>query len=130
MALVDLRLTKKERQEEVAEVMSPADMEPEYPYGLCLRLDTDELDKLGVTTLPDAGTEIHIVAIGKVVRVSESASEDNRECGLEIQITQMELTPEAADPGEDYEGARAEKAESQAVGGANTVMSNGYRGRR
>lgn len=71
----------------------------DYPYGLCLRLDMDELAKLGidVQSLPTAGNGFHLEAMGVIKR---SATEDPDSDGdidcvcLELQITHMGLEHE------------------------------------
>lgn len=125
--LVDLKLTKKDMAEEASPEQNP------YPYGVCLNLDTDELAKLGITSanLPEVGDEYHVVAVGKVTRVSENETEgSDYSCGLGIQITAMELTPESQGGSDDDEaGESAVRAESQVTGGKSVVHS-AYRGRK
>lgn len=115
--------------------MSPADMaedsvpstgsEP-FPYGLCLNLDTDELDKLGIKDLPEVGAEFYVCAIAKVTRVSASASEgqDGEQRGISLQITDLSLDAEMEHAGEAKETPKSEKREK----GAMSVMSNAYGG--
>lgn len=99
----------------------PAD-EGQYPYGLCINLDKDELDKLGITTLPTVGTEVHISAVGKVTRVSQSASESgagvDEKTSIAIQITMMSAAVEAPHPGEGKETAADEMRESKTLLGS------------
>jgi hypothetical protein len=68
---------------------------PDYPYGLCIHMDKDELDKLGITKLPEIGTEMMIEAKVKVTRVSQSAAEraDGSEeyTSVDFQITDIGL---------------------------------------
>lgn len=125
MALVDLKLSKKDQKEE----MSPSTAEPpEFPYGLCLNIDKDELDKLGIVDLPEVGEEFTINAIGCVTAVHSSASGNGKSAGLSLQITKMELTPEGEDEPDNAaeEGSDAEAGE---VEGAKTVMHSTYRGK-
>lgn len=101
--LVDMARTpaeKKASQERIEAMIT--DSGPEYPYGLCLDLCKDELDKLGIRELPEVGDEMHIYAVAKVTRVYQSASEggdDSR--GISLQICEMS-TMEDADEDEQY----------------------------
>lgn len=94
---------------------APACVSP-YPYGLRLNLTQEELEKLGYTSLPPAGTEVHLEAVGCVVR---SSSEDPDCDGdvdylcVEVQITQLGVAEGGKDKDEDapakVPGAAAEK---------------------
>lgn len=125
MALVDLKRTKEDKAEEATEVAAGPSGD-DYPYGTCLNLDTDELDKLGISKLPEVGDEYHIHAIGKVTRVSSSATEGQDESnGISVQITMMEMVHEDEEPGE-VETPAAEEAEER----GNTILASTYRGKR
>ena len=63
--------------------------EPQYSYGLCLSLGKEELEKLGMEKLPDAGTDMMIKAIAYVKSVRESAEKDGIEQNVQIQICAM-----------------------------------------
>lgn len=91
---------------------------PDYPYGLCLSLEKDELAKLGVEKLPEVGDEFHVYAVTKVTRVSQSASEGGEDSkGIELQITDMGVLHE--DEGDAFSKAanklygKAEAAEGE-----------------
>lgn len=64
---------------------------PDYPYGLCLHLEDEELKKLGIDKLPDVGAEMTMTATVRVTRVSESEDERVPSTGKErcvnLQIT-------------------------------------------
>lgn len=66
---------------------------PDYPYGLCIHMDKDELDKLGITELPKIGTEMMFECKVKVTRVSQSASEaangSDEYTSVDFQITDI-----------------------------------------
>lgn len=66
--------------------------EPRYPYGLCITLGKDELEKLGITSLPKVGTEMMIMAktYVKMTRAYETQGE-GEDMGIELQITDMEI---------------------------------------
>ena len=66
--------------------------EPRYPYGLCISLGKEELEKLGITALPKVGTEMTIMAKAyvKMTRAYETQGE-GEDMGIELQITDMEI---------------------------------------
>ena len=118
MALVDLKMSKAEQK---TEAVSP---EPsDYSYGLCITLDTDELEKLGITTLPGVGDECHIRAVGEVTSVSENDAGNGQERSVRVQIQMMELRNEGQEEGE--ESVAEEEGEDAE---ATTVMRSTYRG--
>lgn len=90
--LISMERSKEEREEAKKRIDTmPADG-PDYPWGLCLNLGREELEKLGVKNLPAIGAEVKIQAVAKVVRVSQSASERGDESkGVELQITELGL---------------------------------------
>lgn len=78
-----------EREEMPGEIEAD---EPRYPYGLCISLGKDELEKLGITALPKVGTEMMIMAkcYVKMTRAYETQGE-GEDMGIELQITDMEI---------------------------------------
>lgn len=123
MKLVDMKMSPADMKAD-AVPMASGERDP-YPYGLVLQLDTDEIDKLGIADLPEIGQEYHIMAVGKVTRVSSSASEgqDEESRGISVQITMMCVDTEPM-MGEEKSTPKAEKREM----GAKSVMSNAYGG--
>lgn len=90
--LIDMAYTKAELKEEKAEMCCPDGQPALYPWGLCIRLEQAELDKLGVTQLPNVGDEFHFLAVAKVTSVNQSAREgQDDETGVGLQITMMEV---------------------------------------
>ena len=73
------------------------DEEPRYPWGLEIRLESDELEKLGLSpdTLPTVGQTIPLSAIARVtaIRLERMQGEDSEAC-LTLQIEQLELNTE------------------------------------
>lgn len=61
-----------------------------YGYGLCIRLEKYELEKLKLA-VPRVGKEFTLTAIVKVTAVHESESEQGEDCGVTLQITDMNL---------------------------------------
>lgn len=94
--LISMKRTEADRRKDAGEGPGIEALAPDYPYGLCIRLDGDELDKLGMKTLPQVGTEIPITVKVKVTRVSQSAADtgneeyDEMRC-VELQITDMAI---------------------------------------
>ena len=90
MALINMKHSREEAEKYVeAEVGD----EPKYPYGLCLSLHADELEKLGITALPTVGSEMMLTA--KVFVKSASSyqtQEGTDDKSISLQITDMELS--------------------------------------
>lgn len=95
MALVSMKMSASERKEYANETI--ASDAPSYPWGLCIHLDDDALNKLGLTEMPAVGTELMVMA--KVVVKGTSAHARDGEMdhrSVEMQITDMELGPVAS----------------------------------
>ena len=88
MAMINMQKAA-EREEMPGEIEAD---EPRYPYGLCISLGKDELEKLGITALPKVGTEMMIMAkcYVKMTRAYETQGE-GEDMGIELQITDMEI---------------------------------------
>lgn len=81
---------KRPAREASAEAAMPS-MDQEYGWGLQLRLENFELDKLKMK-LPRVGQKFHIEAEAVVVGVNESQSAGNKgDRGVQIQITALSL---------------------------------------
>ena len=91
LKLRDMKLSRSEKAED-AEVASER---PEYPYGLQLNLDQDALEKLGIE-LPDVGDTFFVVAVAKVLSVSERKSQEHTSQDVSLQIEQLSLNGEIA----------------------------------
>lgn len=91
--LVDMAYTKAELKAEKKEMAVGYDGQPNpYPWGLCIRLEKKEMDKLGMKDLPQVGTEVHFTAVAKVTSVSHSARDGyDEESTVALQITYMQL---------------------------------------
>lgn len=77
----------------------PEAEEPQYPWGLEIRLEKDELAKLGISesNLPQVGALMKMAAYARVtsVRVEKMQGGGNEVC-VSLQIEQMELGAEGA----------------------------------
>ena len=119
MALVDMKLTPKEVKKEKAE--NCVGGVPPYPWGLCLRLEKEDLDKLKFPKLPQVGDEFHITAVGIVTSVSSSMRDQkDEEKTVSIQIKMLDMASEGPD---DKDSPAKENAEDRKRGPVGTIMS-------
>lgn len=103
------------RDPEKDSTLEKAAQGPRYPYGLTIHVDQDELEKLGLDTLPAVGTVCELEGKGKVTNISASADDSGKRKSLTIQITHLAIDPGEA-PAAD-KGKQAEKLYDQ-VGAA------------
>lgn len=81
------------RKPEAEEMPGQLDLgEPMYSESLAFELESDELEKLGMTVLPELGTELMITAKVFVKSVSSSDTFEGKEKCVELQITDIELS--------------------------------------
>ena len=88
MKLSDMKLSPKQKSL-ISEM--PKMEGPEYPYGLRIRLEDDQLKKLGMDELPKIEKEVSIVAKGFISSVSSNDSDYGSHRCVEIQITELAL---------------------------------------
>jgi hypothetical protein len=77
-----------------------------YGYGLCLSLNSEQCEALGIASPPPAGTVVSVQAIAVVQSVTESVDDDAEEKGeggsndvsLSLQITDMGVSLGGQDP--------------------------------
>lgn len=106
-AMVDMKRTPKEKEEAAEQNMPIAANQPDYPYGLCICLCEDELEKLGLLDEEiEVGDMIHLHAMCVVKSVSSS---DNEMSGPSRRV-ELQITHIAAED-EDEENEEAEKPE-------------------
>ena len=103
MKMTDMALTKAEIKDEKAEagVMEPS--VPKYPWGLQVRLEREELDKLGITDLPDVGDVLSLMVSARVTGVTETqmANAQDTECCVTLQIEEIGVHDMAEEPAEE-----------------------------
>lgn len=91
--MVDLK--REAKAEKVEEAMPSSIAGPEYPYGCCLSLEDEQLDKLGLDgDLPAVGEMVHGCFVAKVTCASINQSTDGdgkpqEHRRVELQIIQM-----------------------------------------
>jgi hypothetical protein len=86
--MVDMARSPKEVEETAA---MPMFLQNKYPYGLCISLCQDELEKLDVDHGDwEVGDMFHLHAFAKVTSISQSDTEDGgKNCRVELQITAL-----------------------------------------
>lgn len=97
---VKLTSMKRSAEDKRQDMGSPCPIDsiaPDYPWGLTLHLDQDELGKLGMKELPAVGTVFGLRAKVTVTSTRSSAVEGrDDENTVDLQITDMAVVP----PGE------------------------------
>ncbi len=69
-----------------------ADLKEEFPWGLSLNLEEEVLERLGMKTLPVVGQVVNVIAVAKVVSISERDTEGaGVSRSVSLQITDMEV---------------------------------------
>lgn len=95
--LVSMKRSAKDKRKDMGEPCGVEAMAPDYPWGLCVNMDGDELDKLGLKTMPNVGAEFTMTAVVKVTSVNQSASESKKKGEYDesrritLQITDLAL---------------------------------------
>ena len=118
-SMVDMAKSPEEIKEDMPSTVampgkSSGPKVPVYPYGLCISLTENELEKMGMDAadLPEVGDMIHLMAMAKVTSVSQNESVDKdggktQCCRIELQITHL------ATENENEEDARDEATEQR-----------------
>lgn len=88
MAMINMK-REPEREEMPGEIEGD---EPQYPYGLCISLEQDDLEKLGITALPKVGVEMTVTARAYVKSTSAYDTQgEGKRMSVSLQITDLEL---------------------------------------
>jgi hypothetical protein len=90
MKMVNMKMSRKET-EKTAPPAGVATEGPEYPYGLCLNLEREQIDKLGLGT-PKAGSKMMLHAAVEVKSVTVTDEKGGKGYkSLSLQITDLAL---------------------------------------
>lgn len=88
---VDMTMDDKEKQEYI----NPSANPPKYPYGLCVSLCEDELEKLGLDAEELAlGDMLHLHALAKVTSVSKNDTEHGSHERVELVLAYIQCEDE------------------------------------
>ena len=99
---MDMKRSKSEQKEGSGAVAAEGPKE-EYPYGLRLTLNKEELIKLGFKALPKVGDKFRVDAEAIVESVSANESSTGDYKSVSLQITDLEMD------GDEKEDDKAEK---------------------
>lgn len=92
LKLMSMKRTPADKRSDQGEPAAVTDMAPDFPWGLVINMDKDELDKAGITDLPDVGSTAMMHCKVVVTRVSQSASTGpgaEEETSASFQITDL-----------------------------------------
>jgi len=67
------------------------DDDNKYPWGLRIHLREEEIEKLGLTEMPDAGDKILVTAMVSVAEVGQRETKDGTDRNMQLQITDIAL---------------------------------------
>lgn len=89
-SLISMKMSKEEAQEYTSPTVADA---PEYPWGLSISLDEDDLAKLGISTMPPVGATLMLQAQVTVTGTSQRDTQggEQEQC-VDMQITDMALS--------------------------------------
>lgn len=91
MKLVSLKRDAKDKKDEAERCSAPCAVsdQPDYPWGTCITLGEDELEKIGMSTLPMAGALAVVEAQAVVKSVREETVDGKVVRSLELQLTDI-----------------------------------------
>lgn len=91
--MISTKMTEKQAKEYTDGPTAAGDA-PAYSWGTSLCLDTELLERLGITTPPEVGKEFTLSARCVVTGTSQRQQQDgDKTQSLDLQITDMELAP-------------------------------------
>lgn len=89
MKLTDMKRSKKERKETGLNSCKPYEGDA-YGYGLCINLDKDALEKLGLKPSSfDVGDTVTVTARGSIKALRQDKSNSYSSSNVEIQIEKL-----------------------------------------
>lgn len=114
------------KTEEMPEEYEDMD-EPAYPYGLCITLDAEQLDKLGINTLPKVGAEMMIKAKAYVKSTSAYETQGGKDMSVSLQITDLDLSgmDRQKDQAEAMYGEGKAQGETSRINNLSTMLYGG-----
>jgi len=118
---VDLKRTKAEKKAREESYKLPSPDGEDYPYGLNIRLSQEELTKLGIKELPEAGDEIMLEAVATVISTSNNERNGKSDRSIELQLRKLCLDI-GGEPDDESEES-AERTRKAAKGAMDAALS-------
>ena len=89
--MVSMKRTAADKKKDAGEAAPMTSIAPDYPYGLCIHLDKDEMDKLKMK-MPKPGDTMMLECQVKITACRTSAVEGaDEENSCDMQITDMAI---------------------------------------
>lgn len=85
--MINLKLKKEESRERESILME----EPSYPYGLCIQLENEQIEALGLQDMETVGEVVSIKGMAFVKSASIDNYEGEEKHSLSLQITDLEV---------------------------------------
>ena len=105
--MASMKRTSEDKRKDMGGPCGIDSIAPDFPWGLCIHLGADELNKLGIKEMPEAGCCMMLMATVQVTKVQVTAAAgvkpgDDPERSVDLQITDM-ILGEMPEGGEDDE---------------------------
>ena len=96
MNMASMKRTPNDKRKDMGGPATVDAMVPDFPWGLVLHLGADELNKLGIKEMPEAGCCMMLMATVQVTKVQVTAAagmkpSEDPERSVNLQITDMML---------------------------------------
>ncbi|MFA5160325.1 MAG: capsid staple protein [Candidatus Omnitrophota bacterium] len=100
MKLISMKLEKKKSDNKDVAACSPEGSgQPEFPWGLRITLETEQVKKLSTLKDSEVGEEIMLQAIGKIISIRKEEMQNEKTIKdrhtVEIQLTAINVSSEA-----------------------------------
>jgi len=94
VTMTSMKRTEADKRKDAGDQAPISSIAPDYPYGLTIHMDQDELSKVGLKEMPAVGSVWHMHALVKVTATRQSASEskDEEDRSVDFQITDVGMT--------------------------------------
>jgi hypothetical protein len=111
MKLTDMKLKPRKEEDYSKPASTIVADEPKYPWGLQVRLENEQLEKLGVDKLPAVGTTVVLTARCEVCETGEYQAQkgEHERRNVTLQITELAISGESKVSGDDIYGDSKKK---------------------